>query len=325
MKVSLNIQTILTVLVVFLFALPLSVSAQVPARFYWKSLDGGSAVPVIYMDMSGNSNPLDPSHFVVPESSFEASVALGGYAKAFSLFDRSALVAALLPVGRISGGGSLFGRDFNQNTNGFGDPTLEFVINVLGPPSIKNIPEAMRYEPGFSVDLLVDLIVPIGEYDNEEVLNMGQNRWYGRIGAPVVWQIGSWVPGRRTTLELLPSAWVFGDNDDFVGHTLSTDPKFQLEAHLTRDFHKDLWGSIDINWMRGGKSSLDGLEGDDLDMVGLGFTLGYQFSDNVQLTAGYLASVNDDGPTDLQMDVFKVSLVFGWHPLVEGMKRLGGE
>lgn len=325
MKLSLKIQSTMTLAVIVMLALPLPVSAQAPARFYWKNLVGGSAVPVIYMDMSGNANPLDPAHFVIPEASFEASIALGGYAQTFTLFNRSAMAAALLPVGRVSGGGSVLGRDFTQDTNGFGDPTLEFVINLVGPPPIENIPQAMRYEPGFSLDLLVDLVVPIGEYDNDELLNMGQNRWYGRVAAPIVWQIGSWVPGRRTTLEFLPSLWLYDDNDDFVGAQLSTDPKFQLEAHLTRDFHEHLWGSLDVNWVAGGKSSLNGVEGEDLDMVGVGFTLGYHVNDNIQLTAGYLASVSDSAPTDLQMDMFKVSLVFGWHPLVEGMKRLGGD
>ena len=69
----------------------------------------------------------------------------------------------------------------------------------------------------------------------------------------------------------------------------------------------------------------DGVNGEDLDMIGLGFTLGYHINENIQLTAGYLASVNDSAPTDLRMDSFKLSLVFGWHPLVEGMKRLGSE
>ncbi len=306
-------------------AFPAPADAQVPPRFYWKSLIGGNAVPVIYMDMSGNVNPFDPALFVIPESNVNASVALGGYARTFSLFNRSALVAALLPMGRISGEASLFDRTFKQSTSGFGDPTLEFVINLVGPPPIRNIPDLMRYEPGFSLDLLVDLIVPIGEYDNDKALNIGQNRWYGRVGAPIVWQLGSWVPGRRTTLEFLPSVWLFGDNDDFVGHRLSTDPKFQLETHLTRDFHKNLWGSFDVNWMTGGKSSIDGVSGEDLDMLGLGLTLGYHINDNIQLTASYLATVNDSAPTDLRLDVFKLSLVFGWHPLVEGMKRLGGE
>ncbi len=323
MNYTRTIQCFIAVAVFVMMMFPTAADAQVPPRFYWKSLIGANAVPVIYMDMSGNVNPFDPAHFVIPESSVSASVALGGYARTFSLFNRSALVAVLLPMGRISGEASLFDQTFKQSTSGFGDPTLEFVINLVGPPPIKNMPDLMRYEPGFSLDLLVDLIVPIGEYDNEKALNIGQNRWYGRVGAPIVWQLGSWVPGRRTTLEFLPSVWLFGDNDDFVGHRLSTDPKFQLEGHLTRDFHEHFWGSLDMNYMAGGQSSVDGESGEDLDMLGLGFTLGYHINDNIQLTAGYMATVNDSAPTDLRMDVFKLSLVFGWHPLIEGMKRLG--
>ena len=318
-------QCFMAVAVFVMMMFPSTSDAQAPPRFYWKNLIGGNAVPLIYMDISGNANPLDGAQFVIPESNISASIALGGYARTFTLFNRPAMAAVLLPMGRVSGEGSLFGKTFSQSTSGYGDPTLEFVIGLIGPPPIKNIPDAMRYEPGFSLDLLVDLIVPIGEYDEDEALNMGLNRWYGRVAAPIVWQLGSWVPGRRTTLEFLPSIWLYGDNNDFVGHQLSTDPKFQVEGHLTRDFHKHLWGSVDMNYVSGGKSSIDGVSGEDLDMLGMGFTLGYHINDNIQLTAGYMASINDSAPTDLRMDMFKLSLVFGWHPLVEGMKRLGGD
>ena len=318
-------QCFMAVAVFVMMMFPSTSDAQAPPRFYWKNLIGGNAVPLIYMDISGNANPLDGAQFVIPESNISASIALGGYARTFTLFNRPAMAAVLLPMGRVSGEGSLFGKTFSQSTSGYGDPTLEFVIGLIGPPPIKNIPDAMRYEPGFSLDLLVDLIVPIGEYDEDEALNMGLNRWYGRVAAPIVWQLGSWVPGRRTTLEFLPSIWLYGDNNDFVGHQLSTDPKFQVEGHLTRDFHKHLWGSVDMNYVSGGKSSIDGVSGEDLDMLGMGFTLGYHINDNIQFTAGYMASMNDSAPTDLRMDMFKLSLVFGWHPLVEGMKRLGGD
>jgi len=319
------IQGFMAIVILVIMMFPVSAHAQVPARFYWKDLIGVNAVPLIFMDISGNANPLDGASFVIPGSSVEANVALGGYARTFTLFNRPAMAAALLSMGRVSGEASIFGKTYSQSTNGFGDPTLEFVIGLIGPPPIKNIPDSMRYEPGFSLDLLVDLIVPIGEYDNDVPLNMGQNRWYGRVAAPIVWQLGAWVPGRRTTLEFLPSIWLYGDNDDFVGRRLSTDPKFQLEAHLTRDFHELLWGSVDMNYMAGGKSSINGKGGEDLDMLGMGFTLGYHINDNIQITASYMATINDSAPTDLRMDSFKLSLVFGWHPLVEGMKRLGGE
>jgi len=202
---------------------------------------------------------------------------------------------------------------------------LELGINVIGPKAQKNIPDVLRYEPGFSLDIIGDLAIPIGEYDASQPLNLGQNRWYGRLGAPIVAQLGPWVPGRRTTLEFLPAVWMFGTNSNYVGHTLKTDPMFQLDAHLTRDFTEHFWGSIDAVWYKGGGSTIDGVPGGKLNNVGLGYTLGYQINDNVQLTFGYKSTLNDSAPGDLQLDQFMVSLVFGWHPLLEGARRLKGE
>jgi len=301
---------------------PLQALAQVPGRFYWKTLSGGSAVPLVYESISGNANPFDSALTVVPGAELDATMALVGYAQTFSLLDRSAMAAIILPMGRISGDVTVAGKTYSQSASGFGDPMLEFNLNLIGPPAQKNIPDAMRYEPGFSVDLLADLALPIGEYDSSQPLNLGQNRWYGRLGAPILWQLGDWVPGRRTTLEFLPAVWLFGDNDDYVGQTLETDPMFQLDAHLTRDFTEHLWGSLDAVWYGGGQATVNGVQGEKLNNVGVGLTLGYAINNNVNLTFGYKSTVNDNAPEDLKMDNFMVTLVFGWHPLIEGARRL---
>jgi Putative MetA-pathway of phenol degradation len=300
---------------------PTQVLAQVPARFYWKSLSGGNAVPVIFNSLSGNTNPFDPSNRVTPDANFDATMALTGWAHTYALGDRSAMGAIILPMGRVSGGVA----GVTETSRGFGDPMLEFNYNLIGPKAQKTIPDVLRYEPGFSLDLLVDLALPIGEYNSSQSVNLGQNRWYGRIGAPVVWQLGSWVPGRRTTLELLPAVWLFGDNDDFVGKTLKTDPMFQLDAHLTRDLTEHLWGGLDLTWYNGGGSTINGLAGGKLNNVGVGLTLGYTVNENLNLTLGYKSTVNDSAPSDMRMDGFMVTLVFGWHPIVEGMRRLKSE
>jgi len=299
--------------------------AQTPARFYWKTLSDANAVPLIYESISGNTNPFDYAHTVTPGASFDATLALAGYARTFSLFDRAAMAAIILPMGRISGEVTVGAITVNQSASGFGDPMLEFNINLLGPPAQKNIPDVIRYEPGFSVDLLVDLALPIGEYDNDQQLNIGQNRWYGRLGVPVIWQLGPWVPGRRTTLEFLPAVWLFGNNDDFVGQTMKTDPMFQLDAHLSRDFTEHFWGSLDAAWYTGGKASINGVEGEKLNNLGFGLTLGYAINENLNLTFGYKSTVNDSAPDDLRMDNFMISFVYGWHPLIEGSRRLKGE
>jgi hypothetical protein len=322
MNDTINCLRLGTAIVVLSIFCPILALAQSPPRFYWKSLSGANGVPVIYQSLSGNANPIDPAYVVSADAQIEADVAVVGYAKMLSVFDRTLTLAVLEPVGRISGETTVAGNSYNQDANGFGDPMVEIGINLVGPKSMKTIPDLLRYEPKLSIDLIMDIAFPVGEYDNDQALNIGQNRWYGRVGAPIVWQLGPWVPGQRTTLEVLPSVWLFGDNDDYVGHTLSTDPMFQLEGHLTRDFTDHFWGSLDTTWMTGGKSSVDGVAGDSLNNLGIGFTLGYQINDNISLTAGYMATVNDSDPTDLQMDGFRISFTYGWHPIVEGQKRL---
>jgi hypothetical protein len=303
---------------------PTQAEAQTPARFYWKTLSGANAVPLIVNSASGNTSPFDPAHTVTPGANFDALVALAGYARTFTLSDRSAIAAVLVPMGRISGDVDVIGRTTGQAANGFGDPTLELSVNVLGPPAQKLLPDVLRYEPGLSIDLLADVAVPIGEYDDAQVLNIGQNRWYGRVGLPVIWQLGEWVPGRRTTLELLPALWIFGVNDDFVGQKMETDELFQLDVHLTRDLTERSWGSLDASWYAGGKTTIDGVSGEKLDNLGFGATLGYGINDNLSLTVGYKSTVDDQAATDMRMDAFMVSLVLGWHPLLEGARRLQG-
>ena len=310
-------------IIAFAIICPTFASAQTPARFYWKSLAGADAVPVIYQSISGNANPLDPSYMISPEAQIEAEVAMVGFAKMLPVLGRTATVAALVPMGRLSSQLNVEGLSSGEYSRGFGDPMLEMGINLIGPKAIMNIPDMIRYEPKFSLDLIADVMFPIGEYDNEQTLNLGQNRWYGRVGTPVVWQIGAWVPGQRTTLELVPSVWLFADNDDFMGDTMSTDPMFQLEGHLTRDMTATLWASLDVTWMTGGKATVgDHPEGEALDNLGAGITLGYQVNDNLALTFGYMSTVNDSQPTDLQLDGFRISLTYGWHKIVEGQKRL---
>jgi hypothetical protein len=305
---------------------PMFAFAQIPPRFYWKSLAGGNAVPVIYQSLSGNANPMDPANFVSADAAIDANVAIVGYAKLLPLFDRTLTLAVVVPMGRISSSSVINGYTSPQNANGFGDPILEVDYNLIGPKAIRSIPDMLRYEPKFSLDVQVDIAFPVGEYDSSQPLNLGQNRWYGRVGAPIVWQIGPWVPGRRTTFELLPCVWFFSDNNDFNGgQTLSTDPVFHLEWHLTRDFTEHFWASLDAMYYAGGKSSIDGTSIPALNGVAVGFTLGYQINDNMSLTAGYMATVNDSEPTDMQLDGFRLSFTYGWHKIVEGQKRLNSE
>ena len=310
-------------LVIVMLGVSISSMAQGDGpRFYWKTLMGANAFPVIGSSMGGNANPADPSLTVLPGSNFKANMAMAGYAKMLPVGKRAGMLSLIVPMGNITGSATFGGFNYSKTARGYGDPMLQFSVNVIGPKAIMNIPDMLRYEPKFSLDIVSSLAIPIGAYDNTSPINIGQNRWYGRIGAPIVWQLGAWVPGKRTTLEFLPAVWLFGPNNDFTGKTLETAPMFQLEGHLTRDFMERLWGSIDVISYSGGKATIDGKAGSSLNNLGIGGTLGYQINDNMQLNLSYSSTVNDKNPEDLKIDGFRMTLIFGWHNLVEGMKRL---
>ncbi len=314
----------LATLVVFILIFPTLALGGVPPRFYWKSLSGTNAVPVIYQTMSGNVNPLDPAQIPSPNVNFSAEITVAGFAKLLPVFDRAAMLAVLVPMGRVTTTATAGLVTVTDTVGGYGDPLIEFDINLIGPDPINGLPDFLRYEPGFSLDLLIDLGIPIGEYDKNESLNIGQNRFYTRIGTPIVWQIGPWVPGWRTTLEFLPNVYFYGDNDEYLGSgTLETEPLYGLETHFTTDFTEHFWGSLDLVNTNGGKSTINGVTGSSVDSTTFGYTLGYQVNDNMQLTFGYMATIGDGNPGDVQLDGVQVSLVYGWHRFIEGMKRLG--
>jgi hypothetical protein len=321
--ISLRSRTLVIISLVLSLSWTNTVQAQGDgARFYWKGLAGTNALPVITNSLGGNANPFDPSNFVIPGSDFTALMSSAGYAKMLPILKRSTLVSVVVPMGRLSSDLTLNGLDYNSTARGFGDPLLQFDINILGPKAIMNIPDMLRYKPGFSLDVVGSLAIPLGGYDNTSPINLGQNRWYGRIGTPIVWQIGPWVPGKRTTIELLPAIWFFSDNNDFVGKKMETEPMYQLEGHLTRDFMERLWGSFDVISISGGKATIDGVEGNNLNNLGMGGTIGYQINDNMQMIISYNSTINDKNSEDLKMDGFRVTFIYGWHKIIEGMRRL---
>ncbi len=291
-------------------------------RTHWKEmLTNTNLFSLTYLHASGKTNPLDPAHTIVPGTDFDVDLTLLGYSRSFSLFDRTAVASILLLSGEIEG--EVAGPvSTQQSSNSFGDPLLAFDVNLFGAPAMPRNADLLRYEPDFTVDLTLSLAIPIGEYDDDVATNLGQNRWFGRIGLPTMVNLGDWVPGRKTTLEFLPAIWFFEDNDDFLGRTAENDPMVQLEGHLTRDFTETMWGSLDAVWYSGAESTIAGVKGEKLDELSAGFTLGYQINHNLMLTAGYVATL-DDGRGDLDLGVFRINLIYGWHELFEGIKRLG--
>jgi hypothetical protein len=324
-------KTILHFLVICSAVLVYSGTAQAlddGARAYWKNMEGTNFLSFQYLQFNADasdSQMFDPSTGLYPNSETDMDLFVLAYGRQINLLDRSAMFSASMLGGDIT---SDIGLDpsnpsirVRQTANGFGDPSLGLTINLYGAPNIENFYDLINYEPKLTVDVSTLLTIPIGEYEADNLVNIGQNRWAGRIGLPVVYYFGSYAPLYRTSLEIVPSVMFFDENDDYLGQKMENDPLFQLEAHLTRDITRTLFGSIDFMWRKGFDTELDGIgAGDELDFKSLGFTFGFIINDNASIRFSYHSNFIDDD--ELDADMLRIQFNYGWNALVENVKQL---
>jgi hypothetical protein len=73
---------------------------------------------------------------------------------------------------------------------------------------------------------------------------------------------------------------------------------------------------------KGSKAEIDGVESETLTNTGVGFTFGFQVTDSLAINTSYFSTVADSEPSDLRGDEFRIMFTYGWHKLLEGVKRL---
>ena len=305
------------------------------ARAYWKGRDGTQGVSFQYLRLDLNTSKTQqfaPGHYIYANSDIEGSIFVANYVRHITLFNRPSSYSLAVAGGDIdvdvnTRAPSLFvppglaGTAFSQSSSGFADPSLQLVVNLFGTPPLKANFDLLDYEPTWTLDAAVMLGVPIGEYSESKMVNLGLNRWFGRVAFPLKYHFGVFTRGYMKSFEVTPSVWLFADNDDFMGREMGNDPLWQLEAHLTNDFTPSFFGSLDLLYRSGFQSEIDGDEvGDELDIGNLGFTLSYKVTDNLSIRTGF--SSNVFGDDDLENSMVRMQFVYGWHRDFENIKKL---
>ena len=301
------------------------------ARAYWKGREGTQGFSIQYLNLdlqASDSEQFAPGQYVYPGADVEATLMIANYARNLVLFDRLSTVSFGVASGSIDAVFDLGSPvsptplvAYSESASGYADPIVQLDVNLYGTPPMKRNFELYDYEPTWTIDVATMLGLPIGTYDSDQLVNLGQNRWFGRIALPVKYHFGVFASGYMKSFELIPSVWLFAENDDFLGQSLENDPLLQIEAHLTSDFTPSLWGSLDLLYRGGFQSEIDGVEtGDELDIGDLGYTLNFQVNDNLGIRGSF--SSNVFGDSDLDNSMIRLQLVYGWHNQMENIKKL---
>ena len=307
------------------------------ARAYWKGRAGTHAFPFQYLPMfmdAEGSKAFAPGQYIYPNSKIDAHIVMASYFYHFTLpwVKRPSIIAVNVVGGSVgvdidttSSPGfqppNIMDTSFSQSSAGFGDPTTQLTVNLFGTPPLKGNYDLLNYEPTWTADLSGMLAIPIGAYQASKLVNMGLNRWYGRLALPMKYHFRVFAPGRMSSFEVMPSVWIFGENDNFLGKKLENDPLWSVEAHLTHDFTPPLYGSLDLLYQNGLQSQLNGTDVEGkLEIGSIGFTLHYHVSDNV----GIRTSLNSNvfGDDALNTFVLRLQFIYAWSAPSENTKRL---
>lgn len=141
-------------------------------------------------------------------------------------------------------------------------------MNFIGAPAL-NASEFGSYRQDWIVGGSLRLGLPLGQYDNTRLINIGANRWSIRPELGVSKAIGKW------TIELAPGVAVYSDNDDFFGgNRRAQDPLYGLQSHFCYHFRPGFWAAFDAAWFSGGQSEVNGIRKEDrAEGARLGLTL----------------------------------------------------
>jgi hypothetical protein len=278
-------------------------------RMYWNAPVGTNILQVYFWTANGNS--ISPEN-TQPQPGFDTDINKGilGYNRIIDVAGHSAIATAVITGGKVSG--SLLDQSL-RSSSGMEDLYLQGVINLFGAPALSA--EAFgAYRQDTVLSLLVGVTAPTGDYENNRALNMGVNRWSARVALPFMFTLGDWIPGEITTLEILPSVWFYGDNDNSFGSNLEQDAMYTLEAHITRDITASTFVSLDYFVQRVGDSFTDGLlSGFAHTSDSLGVTLGYMFNARTQFQLRYASTLSPEAlEGELEADMFQFNLNYFW-------------
>jgi hypothetical protein len=197
----------------------------------------------------------------VEDAATRINTVIATYLRSFSWSGKTARFDIRLPYQEATWSGLLDGSPARVVRKGLADPRIRLSVNLVGAPALKG--KALRtYRASHATNTIVGaalaISLPLGEYQEDKLLNLGQNRFVIRPQLGVVHARGPW------SFELTGSTFLYTDNDEFlIDGTFEQEPLFVLQTHVIRSFRHGIWASISAGAVRAGRSTVNGQKKDD--------------------------------------------------------------
>jgi len=266
------------------FASGLQAAAQDLEPRRWTHLPVGTNIAGVGYGYTSGDLSFDPA-LRIQNATVDMHTILASYNRYFSVADQTARVDVQVPYQRATWEGLLNGTPTTVRRDGFGDPRIRVSMDFVGAPALEPA-EFRDYikadEDRTIVGMGLAVRVPLGQYNDDKLINLGEHRFSFQPQLGVVQVVGPW------SFEATASFFAYTDNDDFFGgNRLEQEPLFAIQVHVVRTFEQGWWVSAGSAYGRGGRTSINGAADDDLRsnlLYGASAGLALGMSQSVSLT-----------------------------------------
>ena len=207
--------------------------------------------------------------------------------------------------------GLLQGEPARAHRQGLTDTVLRFSSILYGAPPLKGKEYQQHRQSVAANDTLIGaaLIVqlPTGDYSENQLINIGSNRFTIRPQVGVTHQRGKWI------YETSASMWYFTDNNDFWnGSERQQDPFWAFQSHVIYTFKPGFWTSASIGYGIGGQNEINGINKDDAnENLAYSLAAGYSFTRQIGVKIAYIGTrTQTDKSFDSDNDAVGLSWVW---------------
>jgi len=222
----------------------------------WSHLPSGLNVAGVGLIATDGEIFFDPV-LRIEDGQFDLYILASSYVRSFEWLGKSSRIDFRVPYGYGRWEGLVNDEYTSVRRHGFGDPSIRLSMNLYGAPPLKGqafMDYRAQHPVGTTVGAAVSVTLPLGEYLEGRLINLGGNRYVIRPQLGVLHQRGAWQ------FEVTGSVALFGDNSEFFAGThLEQDPLWFVQGHIIRSFAKGMWSSLSGGFSYGGESEIDGV------------------------------------------------------------------
>lgn len=209
------------------------------------------------------------------------------YTRYFDCTARTTRLDLVVPLQSGEWDGLVDGTPSSVSREGLGDPVVRLSTVLVGAPALAG-QEFVAFRKEHSVQTTMgaalEVRLPFGEYQEDKLINLGQNRFTISPQLGVLHTSGEW------SFELTASLFVFTDNDEFWnGNELEQDLLYTAQTHVVRTFGQDWWMSAGVAYAWAGESTInDVAKGDDRSNLVYGCSVGCRIDASQSIRFGYI-------------------------------------